>query len=810
MKNYHPQKIEKKWQKIWEESKLYETPNISDKPKYYCLVMFPYSSGDLHIGHWYNFAPTDVFARFKRMSGFNVMEPIGFDSFGLPAEGAAIKRGVHPADWTESNIANMEKQLRTIGAIYDWRREIIASRPDYYKWTQWMFLQLYKAGLAYKAKVPANWCPDCQTVLANEQVIEGRCWRCESLVVQREIAQWLFKITRYADELLEDVEKLDWPEKTKIMQRNWIGRSEGVEIAFPVIYTNGEKSKEVLTFFTTRPDTVFGATFMAISPEHPMLKKLVTPESKRSVSEYIEKVKKKSELERVALEKEKTGVFTGSYCENVLSGAKIPVYVADYVLMSYGSGAVMGVPGHDQRDWDFARKYNLDIVEVIRGGDVTKGPYVEGGPLVNSREFSGLSSYEAKKKITDYIEKQGLGQRKVNYHLRDWVVSRQRYWGAPIPVVYCEKCGTVPVPEKDLPVLLPYDVDFTPKGRSPLAVNKAFVNVKCPSCQGSARRETDTMDTFVCSSWYYLRYPNSDLESKPFDTDTLKYWLPVDMYVGGAEHTVLHLLYSRFFTKALRDLGYLEFDEPFSALRHQGIILGPDGQKMSKSKGNVINPDELVSTYGADTVRAYLCFMGPYDQGGPWNPRGIEGIYRFLNRVWARVYQTNISVANNTTLEDKRLMAKTLQKVTDDISNLKFNTAVAAIMTWFNTFSSRKELSLEEIKVLLLLLAPFAPHLTEELWQSVVEGSNKFEAERSIHNQSWYKIDKSYLTEEYVWLVVEVDGKVRDRLKVPYGASEEKVKTMAEELPKVRKFIEGKSVEKVVFRSNRLINFVTH
>ncbi|MCL5411483.1 MAG: leucine--tRNA ligase [Patescibacteria group bacterium] len=809
MKNYNPQEIEKKWQKIWEEHKLYKTPDKSDKPKYYTLVMFPYSSGDLHIGHWYNFAPTDVFARFKRMNGFNVMEPIGFDSFGLPAEGAAIKRGIHPADWTKENIANMEKQLQSMGAIYDWSREIISSEPYYYKWTQWMFLQLYKADLAYKAKVPANWCPSCQTVLANEQVVDGVCWRCSSVVERRELEQWLFRITKYADELLDDVEALDWPEKTKTMQKNWIGRSEGVEINFPVISNKKGDIKEQLTVFTTRPDTIFGVTFMVISPEHPKLSSFVIQENKEAVSNYIEEVKKKSELERVALEKDKTGVFTGSYCENPLSRVKVPIYVADYVLMSYGSGAVMGVPAHDQRDWDFAKKYHLDIVEVIRGGDVANEAYTESGEMANSDQFNGLDSKEAKKRISDYIEKEHLGKRKINYHLRDWLVSRQRYWGAPIPIIYCEKCGLVSVPETDLPVLLPYDVDFTPKGKSPLATNSEFVNTKCPTCGGKATRETDTMDTFVCSSWYYLRYPNPDLEDKPFDTDLISYWLPVDTYVGGAEHTVLHLLYSRFFTKALKDFGYLKFGEPFKTLRHQGIILGPDGQKMSKSKGNIINPDELVKAYGADTVRTYLCFMGPYDQGGPWNPKGIEGIYRFLTRVWILTNkQKDIFSAQELTVEERRFMAKTVKKVTDDLTCFRFNTAVAAIMEWFNFLRGKKTVYGEEIKNLIILISPFAPHLAEEIWQIVFNSAKEFEPKLSVHNQLWPAYIKQHLEEKEVWVVVQVNGKLRDRLLVAVGTSKEDIQKLAEGSPKVSKFLKDKVLCDIVYVSNRLINFV--
>jgi len=647
-KYYDPGKIESKWQKIWEEKGIYQVKDkVAGKKNFYCLVMFPYSSGNVHIGHWYNFAPADVYARYQRMLGKNVLHPMGFDAFGLPAEGAAIREKIHPLVWTKKNIKQMIEQLKTMGAIYDWSRMVDSSDPDYYRWTQWVFLQMFKHGLAYKAKAMANWCPNCKSILANEQAEGGRCWRCEGPVEQREIEQWFFKTTKYADELLKDLKKLDWPERTLAMQKHWIGRSEGALIKFSIPHSKGiprsGHSKFSISTFTTRPDTIFGVTFFCLAPEHPMVDPLTVPAQKKAVDKYIAVAKRKTELERISEIKEKTGVFTGGYVVNPLNQEKVPVYVADYVLMSYGTGAVMGVPGHDQRDWDFAKKYKLPIVEVISGGNVKKEAYIGEGKLVNSGEFNGQPSLKAIKTITNYIKKNRLGKAEVQYHLRDWLVSRQRYWGAPVPIVYCSKCGTVPVPEKDLPVLLPEIKDYTPKeGESPLARSKKFVNIKCPKCGSKAQRDTDTMDTFVCSAWYYLRYSDPQNKKQFASKEKIKTWMPVDMYIGGAEHTVLHLLYSRFLTKALRDFGYLNFDEPFLALQHQGIILGEDGFKMSKSRGNVVVPGDLVKKLGADAVRIYLCFMGPYEQGGPWNSKGIMGVYRFLNRIWRIANQSSV------------------------------------------------------------------------------------------------------------------------------------------------------------------------
>jgi len=804
-KYYNPGKIEPKWQKIWEEKGIYQVKDkVTGKKNFYCLVMFPYSSGNVHIGHWYNFAPADVYARYQRMLGKNVLHPMGFDAFGLPAEGAAIREKIHPLTWTRNNVKQMVKQLKTMGAIYDWSRMVDSSDPDYYRWTQWMFLQMFKHGLAYKAKATANWCPNCQSILANEQAEGGRCWRCEGPVEQREIEQWFFKTTKYADELLKDLKKLDWPKRTLAMQKHWIGRSEGCLIEFPI----AGKKKKIATF-TTRPDTIFGVTFFCLAPEHPMVGALTGPAQKKAVDKYIAAAKRKTELERISEMKDKMGVFTGGYVVNPLNQEKVPVYVADYVLMSYGTGAVMGVPGHDQRDWDFAKKYKLPIVEVISGGNVKKEAYVGEGKLVNSGKFNGQPSLKAIKTITNYIKKNRLGKVEVQYHLRDWLVSRQRYWGAPVPIVYCSKCGTVPVSEKDLPVLLPEIKDYTPKeGESPLARSKKFVNTKCPKCGGKARRDTDTMDTFVCSAWYYLRYTDPKNKKQFASKEKIKAWMPVDMYIGGAEHTVLHLLYSRFLTKALRDFGYLNFDEPFLALQHQGIILGEDGFKMSKSRGNVVVPGNLVKKLGADAVRIYLCFMGPYEQGGPWNSKGIMGVYRFLNRIWRIAYQRPASSVQRP--EEAYWLHKTIKKVGEDIEGLHFNTAIAALMEYVNFLSKQKSVSRKAIETLVLLIAPFAPHLAEELYYQLNPKPYTLDPKFSVHQQKWPKYDPKLVKEEMVTIVIQVNGKVRGQIEVKSQKS--KVKSEAGKLAKkeknVAKYLEKKKIKKVVFVPGRLINFV--
>jgi len=825
MRSYNPQKIEGKWQKLWEESRLYQTSDkVGGKKNFYHLVMFPYPSGDLHIGHWYNFAGADVFARLKRLQGFNVMSPMGFDAFGLPAENAAISRKIHPKDWTYKNIQRMREQLKSIGACYDWQREITTCEPEYYKWTQWMFLQLYKQGLAYRAKVPCNFCPSCKTVLANEQVIEGKCERCDSEVIQKEIEQWLFRMTDYVKELIEDLELLDWPETTKIMQKNWIGKSEGWEIHFPVV-----NSKLSVSVFTTRADTLSGATYLVLSPEHPIIEKL-KPQivNYKFVREYIEESKKKTERERISEVKEKTGIeIQGVKAINPVNNREIPIWVADYVLFHYGTGAIMAVPSHDQRDFDFARKYNLPVIEVIKpsqnqkvlpkrtslvvsGGSFEKA-YEGEGILINSGRFNGLPSLEAKEKIGGWLAKKNLAKRGLYYKLRDWLISRQRYWGVPIPMIFCQKCGWQPVPEKDLPVLLPQIKDFQPtgEGKSPLAKAKNFIEINCPKCQGPAERETDTMDTFVCSSWYFLRYADPKNEKEFASKETLKNWLPVNMYVGGAEHAVMHLLYARFFAKVLKDLGHLDFGEPFLSLRHQGIILGPDGQKMSKSKGNIIEPGEQIKKYGSDALRLYLCFMGPYNQGGPWNPKGIEGTARFLKKVFALIENSKIQNQNKNLDKTERLIHRTIKKVTDDIENFRFNTAISALMILVNDLILHKAtLTRDNIKKLLFILAPFAPHLAEELWQKHIIQDSEFRVENSIHNQSWPQYNSKLMKEEKITLIIQINGKVRDRIETEADISEKEARELALSREKIKKWIEGARIKKVIFVPEKLINIV--
>jgi leucyl-tRNA synthetase len=827
---YNPQKIEKKWQKIWEQTEIYKASDeVKGKKNFYHLVMFPYPSGDLHVGHWYNFVGGDIYARLKRLQGFNVMSPIGFDAFGLPAENAAIQRQIHPKTWTYKNIKRMRKQLKSIGTCYDWSREIITSEPDYYRWTQWMFLQLYKAGLAYRAKLPCNFCPSCKTVLANEQVVDGKCERCDSQVIQKEIEQWLFKITAYAEELLKDLENLDWPETTKMMQKNWIGKSEGWEIVFEI--KNSVSSIKKIEVFTTRTDTLFGATYLVLAPEHPIIEELKNEITNyQYVKQYIEESRKKTERERISEMKEKTGIeLRGVKAINSVNNREIPIFVADYVLIQYGTGAIMAVPAHDRRDFDFAKKYNLSIIEVIKPekkqallekrvplqiSDKTKeGAYEGEGFLINSDRFTGMPSREAQESIGEWLGKRNQAEKKIYYRLRDWLISRQRYWGVPIPMIYCKNCGWIAVKEEDLPVLLPIIRDFRPagEGESPLAKSKKFVETTCPKCQGRARRETDTMDTFVCSSWYYLRYADPRNAQIFASKNKLKAWLPVNMYVGGAEHAVMHLLYSRFFTKVLKALGYLDFKEPFLSLRHQGIILGPDGQKMSKSRGNVIDPDEQVKKYGSDAIRMYLCFMGPYEQGGPWNPTGIVGIYRFLERVW-RLFEGLESSAPANKLKDrvqkedeklKRLIHKTIKKVTEDIENLRFNTAISSLMILVNQLSLKsKQLTENYLKTLLILLAPFTPHLAEELWQKYILQNS------SIHNQSWPKYDPELIKEEIITLIIQVNGKVRDKVEAEASISQKEAEKLTFSRENVKKWTAGKEIKKVIFVPGKLINIV--
>jgi leucyl-tRNA synthetase len=756
-------------------------------------------------------APSDVQARFKRMQGYNVLHPMGFDAFGLPAENAAIKHGIHPYIWTMDNVENMRRQLRSIGAIYDWSREVVTCLPEYYKWTEWFFLKLYEAGLAYRAKAPVNWCPTCQTVLANEQVVgEGVCERCGTAVLRKMLEQWFFRITKYADELL-DFSKIDWPERIEIMQNNWIGKSTGAEISFGLEH-KGVDTKEIRVF-TTRPDTIFGVTFFVLAPEHPLVPLLTTPEHKAEVEDYILQTQRKTEIERTAAEREKTGVFLGSYVINKLNGQPVPIWITDYVLLSYGTGAVMGVPAHDQRDFEFAKKYGLPIRVVIAppdwSGEELESSYTETGTMANSGQFDGLPSEQGFEAICDYMEKEGLGKRTVTYRLRDWLISRQRYWGAPIPMIYCEKCGIVPVPEKDLPVLLPPDAEFRPTGESPLKYCESFVNTTCPKCSEPAKRETDTMDTFMCSSWYFLRYTSPGVDKHPFDKAKLKHWMPVDLYTGGAEHAVMHLLYSRFFIKAIRDMGLVGFDEPFIKLFNQGTIIY-QGDKMSKSRGNVVTPDVYVSDIGADAVRVYLMFIGPWELGGEWSDQGIVGMSRWVNRVWNLVIAgySEKKVDPDAEKELNRLIHQTIKKVTNDMERFRFNTMLAALMEFTNYLGKvqdggtvRVSLWNEAITDLLLLLAPTAPHLTEELWE-------KTGHTYSIHNQSWPKWDEELAKEEEVTLVIQVNGKVRDRVTVPVSITEAEAKELALSSERIKAYVKDNNVARIIYVPQRLVNIV--
>ncbi|MBI2908405.1 MAG: leucine--tRNA ligase [Chloroflexi bacterium] len=811
---YNPTEIERKWQARWAADKLYEVTEDDPRPKWYALTMFPYTSGDLHIGHWYAMAPSDVHARYKRMKGYNVLHPIGFDAFGLPAENAAISRGIHPFKWTMDNVERMRCQLMSIGAIYDWSREVVTCLPEYYKWTEWFFLQLYKAGLAYRTQAPAVWCPKCQTVLANEQVTnEGTCERCGSIVSRRDLVQWFFRITKYADELLDHGD-IDWPERIKIMQRNWIGRSEGVEISFAL--DRPDMAEKEIRVFTTRPDTLYGVTFMVLAPENPLVAKLTAPEHRAEVEAYVEKTRRESEIERLSTEKEKTGVFTGAYCINRVNGQKVAIWIADYVLLSYGTGAVMGVPAHDTRDFEFAKRTGIPIPVVIappdwKGGGLEEA-YIEPGVMVNSAQFNGLPSEQGKTAVAKYLESQGWGKRTVSYRIRDWLISRQRYWGAPIPIIYCDKCGEVPVPEKDLPVLLPEDAEFRPTGESPLKYHESFVNTTCPTCGGPARRETDTMDTFICSSWYFLRYASARYDKSAFDPAYVKYWLPVDQYTGGAEHATMHLLYARFFTKAIRDIGLVDFGEPFTRLFNQGIIvLGH--QKMSKSKGNVVNPDDYVKKLGADTIRTYLMFIGPWEQGGDWKDAGINGMSRWLNRVWNLVleeprWKTGLPSDDGSLKDLRRFTHKTIKRVTEDLEKFRFNTMLAALMEFTNylskvkeTGSAGKEAWNQAIGTLVLLMAPSTPHLAEELWA-------RMGRPYSVHNQAFPVWDEALAADEQITLVIQINGKLRDKLDVPVSISEDEARKLALDSARVKAHLNGKTVAKVIYVPGRLINIV--
>ena len=803
--------VEKKWQARWEKAKLNQfDKRDSERRKWYVLEMFSYPSGaKLHIGHWYNYGPTDTYARFKRMQGFDVFQPMGFDAFGLPAENYAIKTGIHPKDSTEKNIATMEGQLRAMGAMFDWSAEVKTCEEDYYKWTQWMFLQLYKKGLAYRKEAPVNWCPSCQTVLANEQAEGGVCERCGTQVVRKNLTQWFFKITDYAEELLSGLDALDWPEKTKNMQRNWIGKSTGCEIEFEC------ESGDKLRVYTTRCDTVFGVTYVVLAPEHPLARKLTTPEQRDEVEAYIAQTAKANEIERLSSAREKTGVFTGSYCTNPVNGKRIPIWLADYVLASYGTGAVMAVPAHDERDYAFATKYKLPIVKVIekKGGE-TQLPFTEDGIMVGSLQFDGLFGEEARAEVAAYISKLGKGGKKVNYRLRDWLVSRQRYWGAPIPVIHCPACGAVPVPEKDLPVRLPYEVEFRPDGKSPLAKCDKFMHTTCPRCGGEAMRDPDTLDTFVCSSWYYLRYADAHNEREPFSREAVDKMLPVDVYVGGAEHACMHLLYARFFTKALRDMGYLDFSEPFRRLVHQGVILGPDGNRMSKSHGNIVSPDEYVETYGSDAFRLYLMFGFSYTEGGPWNDDGIKAIAKFLDRVEKLVHKINgykvnkdaVSGADEKALDYAKNYA--IDRVSKDLEAFSFNTAIARIMELVNALAKydgleNKNIAAEKAAVrdLVLLLAPFAPHFCEELWEEI-------DGRGFVFEQTYPVADEEALTLDEKEDAVQVNSKMACRAMISTTATEEEVKSLVLALPEVQEKMAGKTVKKCIVVPGRLVNFI--
>ncbi len=820
MEKYRPDKIESKWQNIWKKTGLNRTVK-SKKPKYYCLDMFPYPSGEgLHVGHWRGYVLSDVWSRYKRLQGYNILHPMGWDAFGLPAENDAVKKKIHPSENTPKNIAVMKRQLHEIGAMYDWSREIDSSNPEYYKWTQWIFLQLYKKGLAYKKEAPVNWCPSCKTVLANEQVVNGLCERCDSEVEKKNLAQWFFKITKYADNLLKDLDGLEWPEKVKIMQRNWIGKSIGAEIIFKI-----KDHKDKIPVYTTRPDTLFGATYVVLAPENPQVEKLTTSGHKKEVEKYIKKTRKESEIERLSETKEKTGVFTGSYAINPVNDKEIPIWIADYVLYSYGTGAIMCVPAHDERDFEFAKKFKLPIIEVIsptgRSSGKLKQAYVETGKIINSEKFNGMKSEKSKWEITKWLAKKKMAKKKTEYRLRDWLISRQRYWGAPIPIVYCEKCGEVPIPEKDLPIKLPKDVDFKPTGESPLTGCKKFVNTKCPKCKGKARRETDTMDTFVCSSWYYLRYASSKYKKGPFDKKEANYWLPVDQYVGGVEHAIMHLLYARFFTKFLHTIGWVKFKEPFLRLFNQGMVVYK-GAKMSKSKGNVVSPDEMINKYGADTVRAYELFMGPPEQDVEWSDQGIAGCFRFLNKVWQfssdvlkvkgeKPVLTSDSSQEVTEIKIEQATHKTIKKITEDLERFHFNTVISGLMEFVNSLSelNRKlpykkapRAYMRALENLVILLAPVAPHFAEEIWDRLGNKESVFEA-------SWPKYDKKLIKEDMMILIVQVNGKVRDKIEEESGISEIRAKEVALKSVRVQKFIQGTKIKKIIYVPGRLVNIVT-
>ncbi len=822
---YAPHDIEAKWQKYWEENKTFKVEMDQDKPKSYVLEMFPYPSGNLHMGHVRNYSIGDVIARFRTMKGFNVLHPMGWDSFGMPAENAAIKHNIPPKKWTLENIANMTRQLKALGLSYDWDREVTTCKEDYYKWTQWFFELFYKRGLAVKKESAVNWCDTCNTVLANEQVIDGKCWRCDHEVVKKDLSQWFFKITDYADELLKDLDLLPgWPERVKTMQHNWIGRSEGLEFSFEIPALN-----DTVAVYTTRPDTAYGVTFMALAAEHPLIKKICENNPKADeINAFCERVRNQSEIERTSSESEKEGVFTGVYCINPFTGRKVEIWVTNYVLYDYGTGAVMGVPTGDQRDWMFADKYGIEkIVTICPVGkelkleEMTCAYEEKEGMLVNSGEFTGMEMHKAMSAIMDKAEAEGFGKRRVNYRLRDWLISRQRYWGAPIPIIYCPHCGEVLVPEDQLPVRLPEDVSFTAGAKSPLATSEEFVHCKCPKCGADATRETDTMDTFLCSSWYYLRYTDAHNDKMPFDKELNNYWGPVDQYIGGIEHAILHLLYSRFFVKVLRDAGLVDYDEPFSNLLTQGMVI-KDGAKMSKSLGNVVSPEEILSKYGADTARLFILFAAPPERELEWSDQGVEGSFRFLNRIWRIVQAFEAVLAQKVTEYDhsnlneadkdlRRVLHSSIKKVTNDIeTRFNFNTAISTMMELVNALYAYKEaakepnagLIYEAISNLIKMMSPFVPHITEELWRGAIDANS------SVHEQSWPECDEEALKVDNVEIVLQVNGKVRGRLTVPAEATKEELEKIAMADANVQAHIGDATVRKVICVPGRLVNIV--
>jgi len=810
---YNPAEIEPKWQAKWDADGLYQSNIDPNKQKYYALTMLPYPSGDLHIGHWYAMTPSDSRARYMRMNGYNVLFPMGFDAFGLPAENAAIKNNTHPKVWTYKNIERMRKQLKSMGAMFDWRREAVSCDPEYYRWTEWFFVQLYKHGLAYRKMSPVDWCPNCNTTLAREQVWgdDRHCERCGTPVIKKNLNQWFFKITQYANELLS-YEGIDWPERVRTLQTNWIGKSEGAHVTFKT------EQGDALMVFTTRPDTLWGATFMVIAPEHPLVAKLTSPEQKAAVDAYIQLSIRQTDVQRESTDKEKTGIFTGGYAINPVNGEKIPVWIADYVLMTYGTGAIMAVPAHDERDFEFAKKFGLEIRLVIQP-EGSAGINVEEmteavpakGVMVNSGALTGTPGAEAYGKITAYLEEKGQGKKATNYRIRDWLISRQRYWGAPIPMIYCEKCGVNPVPEDQLPVLLPDDVEWRPTGESPLKLHPTWRFTTCPVCGGKAERETDTMDTFMCSSWYHLRYLSPKYDKGPFDPKEYDYWMPVDTYTGGIEHANMHLIYTRFFHKALRDMGITKGGEPMTKLRNQGMVLGEDHEKMSKSRGNVIAPDKLVGAYGADTVRAYLMFFSRWDMGGPWNSSGIDGASRWVRRVWSMVVEqdANQKKADETTIRNmRRKLHQTLRSVTRDFEQFEFNTIVSALMELINEMYKAKAAGAqgtaawnEAIEIYVKMIAPVTPHIAEELWAYLGKPY-------SIHTQPWPKVDEAAAAEDALVLPVQVNGKLRDRISVAVDASDDEVKRVALENDNVKKHLEGKTPRQVIYVRGRLVNIV--